>query len=55
MNKKFDTNVQEIKYEVLKSIVEAYLSNTMNDLFYETPKKIVKDKPTTRCCIYKER
>jgi hypothetical protein len=27
----------------------------MNDLFYETPKKIVKDKPTTRCCIYKER
>lgn len=55
MNRIFDTNVQELKYEVLKSIVEAYLNDRKDDMFYDIPKDIVKGQPTTRCCIYKER
>lgn len=54
----FDTDVQELKYKVLKEVAELTLNdqltpqNTMS-----IAEKIIPDdaKPTMRCCIYKER
>jgi Iron only hydrogenase large subunit, C-terminal domain len=53
---KFDTNVQELKYKVLKEIAKASFSDTLKDDFYDIPDIVVPGpKPTMRCCIYKER
>jgi len=53
---KFESNVQKIKYDVIKSVAEYSLSGTLKDNFYKIPKKIIKGpEPTLRCCIYKER
>lgn len=56
--KKFDTNVQYLKYKVLREVAriafnedEFTLANNFNDI----AKKITGDKATMRCCIYKER
>lgn len=52
----FDTNVQEIKYQVLKEVVKLANKDKLNDAYYEIPRKIIpEDYPTTRCCIYKTR
>lgn len=56
--KKFDTNVQLLKYKVLREVAkiafdedEFTLANNFNDI----AKTITGDKATMRCCIYKER
>lgn len=53
---KFDTNVQELKYKVLKEVAKAAYNGTLLEEYNEIPKRIVPGPdPTTRCCIYKER
>lgn len=56
--KKFDTNVQYLKYKVLREVAriafdedEFTLANNFNDI----AKTITGKKATMRCCIYKER
>lgn len=52
----FDTNVQELKYKVLKEIVTLYSSGQLEDKIFDIPSTIVPGpKATFRCCIYKER
>jgi [FeFe] hydrogenase (group B1/B3) len=54
---KFDTNVQELKYKVLKEVARLAFSNETSTIqTLDIPAKIVPGpKPTMRCCIYKER
>lgn len=52
----FDTNVQELKYKVLKEIVALSEKGTLAEELYEIPRRLVPGpKATMRCCIYKER
>ena len=56
MTIKFDTNVQELKYKVLKEVARSSFNETLLQDYNEIPKIIVPGpKPTMRCCIYKER
>ena len=56
MNKKFDTEVQHLKYRVLKEVAKHAFDGTLMDGMYEIPKTIVPGKEATmRCCVYKER
>ena len=51
-NRKFDTKVQVLKYEVLKQIVEAYDRGDMSKIYMDIPKSISPGpKPSFRCCI----
>lgn len=55
--RKFDTNVQELKYKVLKEVARLAFQGRLEarDLM-AIPEKIVPGpKATMRCCIYKER
>ena len=53
---KFDTNVQELKYRVLKEVAKAAYNGTLLEEYNEIPKKIAPGpKSNMRCCIYKER
>ena len=53
---KFETNVQELKYRVLKEIARSYWNGTLTQDYPTIPEKIVPGpKPTMRCCIYHER
>jgi [FeFe] hydrogenase (group B1/B3) len=53
---KFDTQVQELKYRVLKEVAKSYLKGTLQEDLLTIPKIISPGpKPTMRCCIYKER
>ncbi len=53
---KFDTNVQELKYKVLKEVAKAEFNGTLLEEYNEIPERIVPGpKPSMRCCIYKER
>ncbi len=53
---KFDTNVQELKYKVLKEVAKAQFEGTLLEEYNEIPERIVPGpKPSMRCCIYKER
>lgn len=53
---KFDTKVQELKYNVLKEVAKACFEDRLLEAIPEIPKIIVPGpKPTMRCCIYKER
>lgn len=52
----FETNVQELKYKVLKEVAKSYFNGTLDKDFYKIPKIVVPGpKPTMRCCIYHER
>ena len=52
----FDTEVQYLKYNVLKSISKHAFKGTLIKELPNIPKEIIPGpKPTTRCCIYKER
>ena len=52
----FETNVQVLKYKVLKEIAKGCFEDTLQDDYYKIPKRIVPGpKPTMRCCIYHER
>lgn len=53
---KFDTEVQVIKYKVLKAVAEYAWEGTLLENIAEIPKHIMPGKtPTMRCCVYKER
>lgn len=53
---KFDTQVQELKYKVLKEVAKSYEKGTLLEDLPSIPARIVPGpKPTMRCCIYKER
>lgn len=52
----FDTEVQYLKYRVLKSVSKRAFAGTLLKELPNIPKEIIPGpKPTTRCCIYKER
>ena len=52
----FDTNVQLLKYRVLKGVIERYDRGTLSDAYREIPMEIAPGpKPSMRCCVYKER
>ena len=52
----FETDVQKLKYEILREVARLAFEGRLNDAYYEIPKTVVPGpKPTMRCCIYKER
>ena len=52
----FETNVLELKYNVLKLIAKATFEGNLMEKYHEIPKLLVPGpKPRMRCCIYKER
>ena len=52
----FDTEVQFLKYRVLKSVSKRAFNGTLLKELPNIPNEIIPGpKPTTRCCIYKER
>ncbi|MDP4177383.1 MAG: 4Fe-4S dicluster domain-containing protein [Bacillota bacterium] len=52
----FESDVQLIKYEVLKEVIKLTLNGKVKEEYATIPKKIIPGpKPRTRCCIYKER
>lgn len=54
--RKFDTEVQYLKYRVLRSIARHAFNDTLLRELPNIPNEIIPGpKPTTRCCIYKER
>ncbi len=54
--RKFDTKVQHLKYKVLREVARLAWNDTLLDHLMDVPKTIVPGtKPTTRCCVYKER
>ena len=54
--KRFDTQVQELKYKILREVAKHAWDDTLQESILEIPKKIVPNKqPTLRCCVYKER
>ena len=58
MTPKFDTDVQELKYKVLKEVATLALDDALTpENTLGIAEKIIPDgaKPTMRCCIYKER
>ena len=55
MSDKFDTQVQYLKYEVLKEVAKKAWNNKLEEIL-DIPGIIVPgNKPTMRCCVYKER
>lgn len=54
--RKFDTQVQYLKYKVLKTVAKEAFNGTLLQNITDIPKKIMpKGEPTFRCCVYKER
>ncbi len=54
--RKFDTNVQELKYKVLREVARQAYHDTLLENICNIPKLIVPgSRPTMRCCVYKER
>ena len=53
--KKFDTQVQYLEYKVLREVARHAWNDTLVGSFDAIAGNIVGDKPTMRCCIYKER
>lgn len=52
----FESDVQLIKYEVLKEVVKHAITGDLAEEYDSIPEKIIPGpKPRTRCCIYKER
>lgn len=52
----FDTNVQQLKYEVLREVARHAYDDNLTDCYIDIPKQVAPGpKPTMRCCIYKER
>lgn len=53
---KFGSNVQNIKYDVIKNVAKYTILGNLKDNLYKIPKEIIKGPdPGSRCCIYKER
>ena len=54
--KKFDTNVQYLKYQVLREVARHSWDDDLAEHVLDIPKTIIPGtKPTLRCCVYKER
>lgn len=54
--RKFDTNVQHLKYKVLREVARSAWNGTLMQDMLNIPKWIVQGKKATmRCCVYKER
>ncbi|MBC8584990.1 4Fe-4S dicluster domain-containing protein [Youxingia wuxianensis] len=52
----FDTNVQLLKYNVLKGVAKHAYEGTLRECYHDIPIEIIPGpEPTMRCCIYKER
>lgn len=52
----FETDVQQLKYKVLKAVATHVLEDNMNNCYYDIPHEIIQGKKATmRCCVYKER
>ncbi|MBC8536259.1 4Fe-4S dicluster domain-containing protein [Feifania hominis] len=52
----FDTDVQELKYKVLKEVARLAWEDRLEECYYEIPKTIIPGPESSmRCCIYKER
>lgn len=52
----FDTEVQYLKYRVLRTVAVHAFKGTLTKDLPNIPKEIIPGpKPSTRCCIYKER
>ncbi len=53
---KFDTNVQYLKYKVLREVARHAFDDRLLEKVADIPKIIVPgNEPTMRCCVYKER
>ena len=53
---KFDTYVQQLKYEVLKEVIKKAYADDLISCYKDIPKKISPGpKPLARCCVYKDR
>lgn len=56
MQQKFDTNVQELKFKVLRAVAKKAIEGRLLEDYNEIAKEVVPGpKPSMRCCIYKER
>lgn len=54
--RKFENNVQFIKYSVLKEVAKGKYNDVLEKIIPGIPEKIITGpKAQTRCCIYKER
>jgi hypothetical protein len=54
--RKFDTKVQDLKYQVLKEVARHAFEDRLVECFIDIPDVIVVgNKPTMRCCVYKEK
>ena len=54
--KLFDTDVQELKYKVLREVATCAFEDNLEKGLLDIPEKIVPGpEPLMRCCIYKER
>ncbi len=54
--RKFDTKVQHLKYKVLRETARLAWNDELTSKLLDIPKMIVPgNKPTMRCCVYKER
>lgn len=54
--RKFDTNVQYLKYKVLREVARCAWNGNLQTGIMDIPKIIVPGKESTmRCCVYKER
>ena len=54
--RKFDTQVQHLKYKVLREVARLAWNDELMEKVLDIPRQIVPGKsPTMRCCVYKER
>jgi [FeFe] hydrogenase (group B1/B3) len=54
--RKFETDVQKLKYDILIEVIKAYDNGKIGTVYADIPKRISPGPaPTMRCCIYKER
>ncbi len=54
--KKFDTQVQYLKFKVLREVAKHAWDDTLDQSILDIPKDLFPGKtPTLRCCVYKER
>ena len=54
--RKFDTKVQDLKYQVLREVARHAWRGDLVDHIHSIPKDIIPGKVSTmRCCVYKER
>lgn len=54
--RKFDTQVQHLKYKVLREVARYAFEDRLDRAYVEIPDIIVpRTEPTMRCCVYKEK